>query len=318
MTGSSLAWATPTWDGSAPGFLDSTSSWGVDFAPAFENPLKLDDMCTQSGQEFKIFPAPAFGETDVDSCLEGLSKEVCPEHSSSKELSACPSRPYNPGNFSLPLPTMSSSPLLDQTTLPGTRQQSTVPAPLATPQIQQYSKTTPQPFPKAFAMPPLLRSLHEDSIDTVRSVLEQDIHAATELFWEHDVEPPLCSAVRLWCSPEIVGVLLDHQADVDGLDSRGRTSLAILASYAAQSCWQGSCDSRTATSQADVEGNKHMAIEKLLIQAGADQNHSSIAAARRPHLAIRPFNGTAQTSSLPPWTVDTDFAAMLRAPPHRL
>jgi len=319
LTDISSAWATPTPGCSASSFLDiGTASWGDDFAALFEHELKLDGMSTHSGQALKMCPAPAFGESDLMSCIERVCKEAFPEPSSSKDISAGFISPFNPGNLSLPVPAVLSSPLLDQTTLPGTRQQSTVPAPLATPQIQQYSKTTPQPFPKAFAMPPLLRSLHEDSIDTVRSVLEQDIHAATELFWEHDVEPPLCSAVRLWCSPEVVGVLLDHQADVDGLDSRGRTSLAILASYAAQSCWQGSCDSRTATSQADVEGNKHMAIEKLLIQAGADQNHSSIAAARRPHLAIRPFNGTAQTSSLPPWTVDTDFAAMLRAPPHRL
>jgi len=112
-------------------------------------------------------------------------------------------------------------------------------------------------------------------------------------------------------------VLLDHHADVDGLDSRGRTPLAILASSAAQ-LEQGSnfCDSRSATSEADAEEKRHRAIEKLLIQAGADQNHSSIAAARRPHQAIRQFNGTIQTSSLLPWTMDCDLAAVLRQPPR--
>jgi len=117
-----------------------------------------------------------------------------------------------------------------------------------------------------------------------------------------------------------VGLLLDHHADVDGLDSRGRTPLAILASCSAESCLQGSsfCDSRTATSEADAEEKRHRAIEKLLIQAGADQNHSSIAAARCPHQAIRPFNWKTHTSSLLPWTLDADLEASLREPPPRL
>jgi len=169
-------------------------------------------------------------------------------------------------------------------------------------------------------MPQLLCALHEDSVDTVRSVLEQDTHAATSLFWEHDAEPPLCSAVRLGCNPEVIGLLVDHHADVDGLDSRGRTPLAILASCSAQSTLQGSifCDSRTATSEADAEEKRHRAIEKLLIQAGADQNHSSIAAARRPIQAIRQFNVREQPISLPPWTMDSDLAAILRGPPRHL
>jgi len=57
-------------------------------------------------------------------------------------------------------------------------------------------------------MPPLLRALHENSIDAVQIVLEEDTHAATSLFWEHNVEPPLCTAVRLGCSPEVVGFYL--------------------------------------------------------------------------------------------------------------
>jgi len=321
MTNISSAWATPTPGCSASSFLDiSTASWGADFAPLFEHQLKLDDMSTHSGQAFKTFPAPLFGESDVVSCIESVCKEVFPEPSSSKDISAGFILPLNPRNISLPVPAVLRSPLLYQTTPPGTPRKSTVPAPMATPHIQKYSKVTPPPAPTAAAMPPLLRALHEDSIDTVRSVLERDTHAATSLFWEHDVEPPLCSAVRLRCSPEVVGLLLDHQADVDGLDILGRTPLAILASCLAQSNWQGSnfCDSRTATSEADAKEKRHRAIEKLLIQAGADQNHSSIASARHPHQAIRLFNKTAQTSSLLPWTMDSDLASILRGPPHHL
>jgi len=315
------AWTTTASGCSASSILDlSTASWGADFAPSFEHQLKLEVTSTQSGQAFKAFPAPPLRESDVIRCIARMCKEVFPEPSSGKDFSAGFSWRFNPGNLSLPLPTTLSSPLLDQTTPPGTPRTSTVPAPLATPLIRHQSKVTPPPAPKAAAKPPLLCALHADSIETVRSVLEQDTHAVTSLIWEHDVEPPLCSAVRLGCCPEVIGFLLDHHADVDGLDSRGRTPLAILASCSAQSTLQGSifCDSRTATSEADAEEKRHRAIEKLLIQAGADQNHSSIAAARRPIQAIRQFNVREQPISLPPWTMDSDLAAILRGPPRHL
>jgi len=321
VTDISSAWTTPTPGCSAPSFLEiPKASWGVDRAPSFEHHLKLDDISAQSGQAFKTFPAPPLGECGMISCIERACKEVFPGPSSSKDFGAGFGWPYNPSNLSLPLPPISSSSLLDQTTPPGTPRKRTVPAPLVTPQVRHYSKTTPPPPPKAAAMPPLLRSLHENSIDAVQSVLEEDTHAATSLFWEHNVEPPLCTAVRLGCSPEVVGLLLEHQADVDGLDVCGRTPLAILASRSAQGCWQGPNfgDSRRASAQADAVDEKHMTIEKLLIQAGADQNHRSIAAARRPQPAIRPFNGTAQTSVPLSWAMDIDFAAILREPPPHL
>jgi len=103
--------------------------------------LRLGDMSTKSGLAFKAFPAPLLG-----------CKEVFSEPSSSKDFSAGFSWPANPGNLS-----------------PRTR---TVPAPLATPQIRHNSKVTPPPAPKATAMPPLLRALHANSIETVRSALE--------------------------------------------------------------------------------------------------------------------------------------------------
>jgi len=310
LTDISSAWTTPT-GCSASSFLDlSTASWGADFEPLFEHQLMLDDT---------TFPAPPLGESDVISCITKMCKEVFPELSSGKDSSADFRWPFNPGNLSLPLPTTLSSPLLDQATPLGTPRTSTVPAPLATPLIRYQSKVTTPPALKAAAMPPLLCALYADSIETVQSVLEQDTHAATSPFWEDDVEPPLCSAVRLGCSPEVIGLLLDHHADVDGLDSRSRTPLAILASCAAQSQQESYfCDSRTTTSEADAEEKRHRAIEKLLIQAGADQNHSSIAAARRPHQAIRPFNRNMQTSSLLPWTMDADLAGILCEPPRPL
>jgi len=314
MTDVNSAWTTPTLGCSTPSFLDMTKiSWGVNCAPSFEAHMKLDGVGAQSAETLLPFTTSSFADSGMMGFGE-LWKEPFNVPIAGKDLPPF-SWPYNPNNLSLP--PMISSPLLDQSTPPGTPRKSAEPAVPATPNIRNCSKTTPPPAPKAATMPPLLRALHEGSTDSVRRALEQDTDAATSLFWEHDVEPPVCAAVRLGCCPEVVGLLLEHQADANGVDNRGRTPLAILASRSAQNCMQGSsfCDSRTATAQADAKEARHIAIEKLLIEAGADQNHSSIAAARRPHEAIRPFNGKMQTSLFLPWDKDCDWAALLCEPP---
>jgi len=293
MTDLSSTWTTPTLGCSTSSSSDMTNApWGINCAQ-IEAHLKHDGPGTRSVLALLPFWAPPFGDSGMIS-LDEISWL------------------YNPGNLSLPLPAASSP-----SGTPWKSAETIIPA---TPQIQHYSRMTPPPAPKAATMPPLLRALCEDSTESVQRTLEQDAYAATDLFWEHDVEPPLCTAVRLGCCPEVVGLLLEHQADVNSIDSRGRTPLAILAWRSAQSRMQEPrfCDSRTASSQADATEARQIAIEKLLIQAGADQNHSSIAAARRPQEAIGPFIGATHTSSLLPWDMDTDLAALIREHPPPL
>jgi ankyrin repeat protein len=69
-----------------------------------------------------------------------------------------------------------------------------------------------------------------DSYEQVRYSLEKDPEAATSIFLDHDWEPPLCAAVRLGCDGEIVQLLLDHGADVNATDMKGRTPITILSS----------------------------------------------------------------------------------------
>jgi len=91
--------------------------------------------------------------------------------------------------------------------------------------------TTPPPLvPKwKLTRPQLLQALQKNSVKDVHSVLEHAPEAAGELFWDHDVEPPLCCAVRLGCEPAIVKLLLENGASPETKDMHGRTPAQILA-----------------------------------------------------------------------------------------
>lgn len=105
---------------------------------------------------------------------------------------------------------------------------------------QMSKKLSPPPAPREASLPPLLRALHWDSAQEVQRLLTEDPKAALEPFWDHRAEPPLCAAVRLECSVEICRLLLQHSADIDGMDMRGRSALAILAETtpAGSSAWE--------------------------------------------------------------------------------
>lgn len=91
------------------------------------------------------------------------------------------------------------------------------------------SHSPPGLVPKSkISMPPLLKALKATSIDGVLAALKQSPTAAKEPFWDHDIEPPLCCAVRLQCSADIVKVLLDHGADPEAKDVRGHGPLEML------------------------------------------------------------------------------------------
>jgi len=79
-------------------------------------------------------------------------------------------------------------------------------------------------------LPPLLKSLAANDLRKVRECLSADSLVANTPFWDHDVEPPLCAAVRLRCDTCIVKALLDSDADPEAIDSHGRTPLMIATS----------------------------------------------------------------------------------------
>lgn len=90
-----------------------------------------------------------------------------------------------------------------------------------TPPIWKYSETTPPMVPIP-SKPPLLRALESNSVDKVSRELGEHPTSATELFWDHACEPPLCAAVRLKCSTAILQLLLEHGADPEAMDKHGR------------------------------------------------------------------------------------------------
>jgi len=79
-------------------------------------------------------------------------------------------------------------------------------------------------------MPALLRELHRNSVVGVQVSLAEDPDAAAIPFFDHDWEPPLCSAARLACDAEVFELLLTNGANVHDVDSAGRTPLEVVSS----------------------------------------------------------------------------------------
>jgi hypothetical protein len=124
-------------------------------------------------------------------------------------------------------------------------------------------------------MPPLLAALHAQNsaqcVESVKRILHEDFEAARFPFWEHDVDPPLCCAIRLGCDAEVVRLLLDNGADVHSTDKEGHTPLSMLRMRRRNrmkfaltieffSIAQLQCD--------DASRRRDSIIEDLLLQAG--------------------------------------------------
>lgn len=108
---------------------------------------------------------------------------------------------------------------------------SPVPSGLQTPCAREStSPWTPPPLERAGLIPKplLLSALEAGSVEQVRKVLQADAEVANDLFWDHHAEPPLCAAVRLECSADIIRLLLEYKADMGVRNAQGRTPLEIL------------------------------------------------------------------------------------------
>jgi len=93
---------------------------------------------------------------------------------------------------------------------------------------RQTSPLTPRKVPIVIGS--LLDALLRDDARQVRIVLDRDHEAANEPFVDHAWEPPLCAAIRLHVSEEIVELLLRYGASVHATDVHNKTPLEVLSS----------------------------------------------------------------------------------------
>lgn len=91
----------------------------------------------------------------------------------------------------------------------------------------------------------------------VSKALEADPECARLPFWDHNAEPPLCTAIRLGCTQDIVTLLVKFGADVQARDFTGQSPLEVLS----------------ATTWRTVESSKE--IEEVLLSAGAEPAENS-------------------------------------------
>lgn len=78
------------------------------------------------------------------------------------------------------------------------------------------------------AHPGLLTALQRNCIELVRETMRSDPGLASEPFWEHNFEAPLCCAIRCKCDIEIIQLLIEHGAKPQDMDPRGNTPAKVL------------------------------------------------------------------------------------------
>uniref|UniRef100_A0A7S0B723 Uncharacterized protein n=1 Tax=Pyrodinium bahamense TaxID=73915 RepID=A0A7S0B723_9DINO len=153
----------------------------------------------------------------------------------------------------------------------------------------------------------LLEALHLQSVEKVQAALKQDSQAATQPFWDHNVEPPLCCAVRLGCSVVIVRLLLQYGANPDAADAQGRTPLGLLAArhpatrlpaWAAGLGLGGEeADDWSIEATCKMRQRNSFQVAQALVGAGADPMAADCAGIRPLDLAFA--NGLVAQSSAP-------------------
>lgn len=161
-----------------------------------------------------------------------------------------------------------------------------------TPRDKATAQHSPPGAPRVASMPPLLAALCRGSEEEVCNELEEDPQAALDPFFDHGMEPPLCSAIRHGCDVGIIRLLLQHGADVTFVDARGRGPLSLLASTPCplSLAWPElpTGDERPDTSAVGPQGvlQRNLDVADLLVKAGADPMAVDAAGSRPYDLAV--------------------------------
>lgn len=90
-------------------------------------------------------------------------------------------------------------------------------------------------------VPELRQALASNSAKQVREALLHDPDSARFPFWDHEMEPPLCFAVRHRCSAEIVRLLFQSGADQEMTNLQKKTPADMLRSIRAETQDNAGC-----------------------------------------------------------------------------
>jgi hypothetical protein len=125
----------------------------------------------------------------------------------------------------------------------------------ATPETDAELPTVPHPH----TAPCLLKALQQKDLSALIAALLEDPDSATMPFMEHNVEPPVCAAVRLGCPAVMIAALLERGADPEADDMWGNTAMRHLQR---QKC------STASTAEYVAE------VEELLLKNGAKHSNA--------------------------------------------
>lgn len=125
--------------------------------------------------------------------------------------------------------------------------------------------------PKKLEPTPLMAALQErhrkDQASLIQDILSKNPDEACLPLWDHDCQLPLCYAVRLGCSAEVIQILLEHGADVQASEHDGKTAMTLLETQCA------ALMQRPYISAEDITCLS--AVYELLVQSGAAPSYSA-------------------------------------------